>query len=649
MIPRSITRKLAGLRGRERLLQLAWGIARWLAVMLVLLLCAGAIDWLIDREQDTPWPVRYALFFTQLIVALVAAAWFLIRPLCRRLRDDALALRVEERYPALRHRLITAVQLNTRDADTAGMSAELIAFVTGQAEQQVRPLDFCAVADHRRLKWTLGALVPALVLFAVPFVIWPGLATTLLMRHFLADREIPHRYSLFADARDVRPSGEKLALHIVVRGPDLGPTKTGEITVRPDRQRQESYPLEFVATNGPDEAVYETQLPASAVNFIYSARLGDGRLRRPGRIRFEPRPIVTEVQGWVVLPAFCGVDEHGNRYEQPQARGDIVGIDGSLARVRIYTQKPIVGAVLKLYGPANWDRSKSIEETGAETITRDPIALEIRSVETASAEGATSTIQFAEATFEMRENETTYQIEVVDEYGFANQPPPRRKIRVVDEEKPQVTLLKEQFPPSSRLFSGDMSADYEVEGMPVPLGKDVRVAYVAHGPYGLGQARLLYRVLKKVESGNDDPGPNPWIALPLQEVVGSEATGPFDPRLGVFQKSGPRDQVFFTAAQGPGSALPRSLGGGRFDFKTTGIPDGKGDYLKLKIGDQIEFCIEIFADKDVKANRPTNRSESRIKTIVSDSEFALWLADAIQEERRLRELDAKQRGLFEVK
>ncbi|MBI3410459.1 MAG: hypothetical protein HY040_19140 [Planctomycetes bacterium] len=649
MIPRSITRKLAGLRGRERLLQLAWGVARWLAVILMLLLIAGAIDWLIDRDQDTPWPVRYALFFTQLIVALTAAVWFLIRPLSKRLRDDILALRVEERYPALRHRLITAVQLNKPDADTEGMSVELIALVTGQAEQQVRSLDFPAVADHRRLKWSLRAFAPAVILFALPFTFWPGLALTLLMRQFLADFDIPHRYSLFADDRDIRPSGEKLALQITVRGPDLGPNQAGEVTVRPDGHRQESYPLEFVATNGPDEAVYETQLPASSVNFIYSARLGDGRLRRPGRIRFEPRPIVTEVQGWVVLPAFCGVDEHGNRYEQPQARGDIVGIGGSFARVRIYTQKPIVGAALKLFGPVNWDRSKPVEETSAETITRDLVALEIRNVETANADGVKATIQFAEATFEMRDNETAYQIEVVDEYGFTNQPPPRRKIRVVEEEKPQVTLLKEQFPPSSRLFSSDTSADYEVEGMPVPLGKDIRVAYVSHGPYGLGQARLLYRVLKKVESGNDEAGPNPWIALPLQEVVGSEATGPFDPRLGVFQKSGPREQVFFTAAQGPGSALPRSLGGGRFDFKTTGIPDGKGDYLQLKIGDQIEFCIEIFADKDMKANRPTNRSESRVKTIVSDSEFALWLADAIQEERRLRELDAKQRGLFEDK
>src|SRR5207249_3117451 len=114
-------------------------------------------------------------------------------------------------------------------------------------------------------------------------------------------------------------------------------------------------------------------------------------------------------------------------------------------------------------------------------------------------------------------DETAYQVEVADEYGFDNRPPPRRKIRVVQEEKPQVALLKEQFPPSSGLFSAELGDDYEVDGMPVPLGKDIRIGYVAHGPYGLGQAQLRYRLVKKAESGNEAPPANPWVKLLLPE------------------------------------------------------------------------------------------------------------------------------------
>ena len=107
---------------------------------------------------------------------------------------------------------------------------------------------------------------------------------------------------------------------------------------------------------------------------------------------------------------------------------------------------------------------------------------------------------------------------------------------------------------------------------------------------------MLFRVLKKVESGNDELPEEKWLVLPLQEVAGGEKSGPFDPRIGAFENSGAKDQIFFHAIP-DGNPLPRTLGGGRFDFKTTGIPDGKGGLVTLKIGDQIEYCVEVFADK----------------------------------------------------
>src|SRR5262249_57953989 len=66
MIPRSIKRNLAGLRRRERFIRLVWGAGRWVAVVLVLLLVCMLIDYVIDRDRDTPWSVRYALAGGQL-------------------------------------------------------------------------------------------------------------------------------------------------------------------------------------------------------------------------------------------------------------------------------------------------------------------------------------------------------------------------------------------------------------------------------------------------------------------------------------------------------------------------------------------------------------------------------------------------------
>ena len=72
MVPSSIRSNLAGLRTRERLLTLVWGLACWLAVTIVLLIACCLVDWLYDREQDTPFLVRFFLFLVQLTTATAA-------------------------------------------------------------------------------------------------------------------------------------------------------------------------------------------------------------------------------------------------------------------------------------------------------------------------------------------------------------------------------------------------------------------------------------------------------------------------------------------------------------------------------------------------------------------------------------------------
>src|SRR5437868_1148142 len=111
MIPAMLRQQLARLRRRERFLDLIWGSARWLAVVVGLLLMAGLIDWTIDRERDTPEAVRRSLSYCQLGVAAATAFWFLVWPLRKKLVNAALALRVEDRFPELHHRLISAVEL----------------------------------------------------------------------------------------------------------------------------------------------------------------------------------------------------------------------------------------------------------------------------------------------------------------------------------------------------------------------------------------------------------------------------------------------------------------------------------------------------------------------------------------------------------
>src|SRR5262249_15467044 len=163
----------------------------------------------------------------------------------------------------------------------------------------------------------------------------------------------------------------------------------------------------------------------------------------------------------------------------------------SAARVLVKIQKPIKMGFLELMGPEKLDPEQSPAEPGPEVVKRT-VALEEDS-------GAW------QAVFDLNAEETGYRIVVADEYGFVTIPPPRRTVRLVPEEPPQVALLKEQFPPSLRAFLTANAEDFVVEGLPLPQGGSIPIAYTASGPYGLGQARLLFRVLKKVESGNDEP------------------------------------------------------------------------------------------------------------------------------------------------
>src|SRR5206468_1974319 len=135
-------------------LTFVWGVACWLSIVLLLLLICGFIDWLIDQDRETPLAVRLGFFVVQFFVAIVAGFWFLVWPQIRRLSDETLALWVEEKCPHFDHRLISAVQFNQRGAQLEGMSMELVAIVTSEAEKAAKRVAFSTVADHKRLKWS---------------------------------------------------------------------------------------------------------------------------------------------------------------------------------------------------------------------------------------------------------------------------------------------------------------------------------------------------------------------------------------------------------------------------------------------------------------------------------------------------------------
>ena len=240
-----ILRRLARLRARVRGIALRAGAAR------VLLLAVGcfALSFLADRWLDLPMGVRRFLRFGLLdkptwlptvawvvvvfllLAGLVAAlrrgrlapsaplafvaaggagilAWglltFLRPPARARLTDDALALRVEDRFRRLNDRLAAALDFDRALAEgKRGESAAMMRRVVEEAGREAKTIEFGEVANARVANRRLSLAVLSVAAFVAVLVALPATAALWARRSLLLeDVAWPRRTTLVAVLRD---------------------------------------------------------------------------------------------------------------------------------------------------------------------------------------------------------------------------------------------------------------------------------------------------------------------------------------------------------------------------------------------------------------------------------------------------------------
>jgi len=627
--------RLSALARRERGLRLRWGLARWLALVVALLIVCCALDWLVDLWNDTPVTLRFALLALQATAAVFCFYLWVLKPLRTGLDLEALALWVEGKEARHGHRLISAVQLNLPHAGRFGMSADLIDAMTEQAEEEAATSDFTTLLDRRRARWSLAVLLPAVMIPLLLGLIAPATVAALVQRQFGSDVRIPRGIGMTIQTADLWPSGEPVTLRFLVTG-NWSEQQAGQVEVVPDGQAKEYYPLTYQGpglTTG--QAYFTAMVPASSTPFVYRSWLFDGRTYEVARVHFAPRPVLVAWEAWLKLPAYVGLRPDGQPYELAQPKGDLQPVPGTAARIQVVTQTPIVEATAELLGPYTPELGARLPLPAAPFSTAyllraqrlagwtptsaGPLVVLQRTPLTLTADGKS-----AGATVLLPVNATAYRITVWDAHGFTNRPIPRRAITFKPDEPPQVTLLPERFS-----TTGQGRDDLNLEGMPVPLGRPIRIGFVARDDLALQSARLRYRINE-----------GPWEQLSLSETPAPAGTT-FDAQTGAFSSSAAKDQVPFHAVP-PADArtqLGRALGGGRLDFQTRGIPG-------LKLGDTIEYYVEVL-DRHPDPHRPPGRSPVRRKTVVTESQFVEWIMQTVQQENRLRQLERQQRRVFE--
>lgn len=622
-LPKIGLAKLAALRGRERLFHVAWGLARWLTVAAVVLAVTTFIDWRIDKYRETPTFLRVLLTAGEAIGLGIAGWFWLVRPWTKGPSIVRLARRVEEGIPEFGHRLVTSIQLSKDPRKTAGMSPELIEAVSRESEALADKHSFGRFADTKRLKWAAGLVAAPVLLAALLMVLYgPNLLGVLLKRQLLASAEIPRFNQLENATAELWPAGDEVTIEYIVSG-KIREEDVGRLRVKPDDLPADEYSLTFARRLADDRTVFAFKVPHSSVNFEHRAWVGDGRTRTASRVRFEPRPVITRTDAWVQLPPFLGKKPDGKPYETYQAQGEITGLANQVARVRIGVQKPISVAKIILIartpdGTAEFDKATHPMTPGAEE-------------ETPTGDKTYP----AEATFDLTPDLIAYRVEVKDLNGFANVTPPRRGVQISPDDPPTVRLLPERY---GEL--GTKASDEDIiEGLPVPLGGQIPIAYTCRSAQGVMRAQLRYRVNEK----------GPWIPLPLKAIDANEKTGPFDPNRGAFVNTQFGQQVeFHPAPSADRESAPDYLtGGGRFDFQTaelTKITD-EGGTAKLEIGDRVEFYVEVF-DRNPLAGRKPGRSETRMKEVLTAAEVLSRLDQTRQAEGKIRDLEKKQRDVF---
>lgn len=450
-----------------------------LILLLVVIFVAGS--YVVDRTVGLTREMR-VVQLTSLLVAVAVAAWLLLlRPLRVAITPAQLAILLEDRFPQLCSRLITAVELV--NAPAGRRSPAMVAAVVREAEGEAAGLPMADIFQLRRVRQRGAIALGCALLLSLAGAAWQDAAWMWLQRNILLrDVDWPLRNRLIVegltDGRMLVPRGDDVTVSAAVapgfeaprqvyidyqgreglRGRDQMPAMQGD--VMPARTHVGMAPGTSERTDAGTTTGVLSPRP-STLRFTHTfERLsetvrcsifgGDARTE-PFTIEVIDRPRVEEVTIGVSPPAYTRSEEYELRAGQTVAEV----LNGSRIRLRIRTNKPLAEARLV-----------------RQTIGREK--------EVATAERQGERLYWAS---DQPDATGTYYFRMLDTVGLSNiserTPPVRVSVRLVPDKPPKVTLRARGV--------GEMITPEAV----LPLEADFS------DTYGLASARLVYELARK--------------------------------------------------------------------------------------------------------------------------------------------------------
>jgi hypothetical protein len=581
-------------------IDIIYGISKTLLFVLPLLAIACLADWVWDIEEETPMPFRLIMTASWLSLLMVSFASYVMLPAIKRFTEDETALKIEQKFPEFNHRLITVLQLSRPEARFDKKSEKLLAELTGEVVACYPNFNFNNALELKKLKESSYRFAPVFLFVVISLLFAHDSAKALLERQFLFNSPIPRNTTITnLPEKIVLAEGEEVTI-----GFDLRLTKgyipsMGKMRWKNQAGKTLAIPIE------PDEmGQWKATMASSIEDGFVTIRIGDGRAGPLPVIR-KNRPTLEMVSAKILMPEWFGKRPDGSPYEKTFPKGDIDGIVGSTVQVEFKSSQPLKDATLVV---KNYD-SNLTPETMPCSLGENKQTLIVR--------------------FNLKLGNVRYQVNICNQDGLESNPNWQRKLTVLQTQEPLVTLLPEQVPGIVRVFGKE--EDTEIDGLPVLIGKQFRVAYKAESYSGLSTAKFRYRINEKGD----------WNTLPLQEFKPeSEKTGKFLIEAGSFENSSAKAVIDFypLPSEDPWKTPSRRLAGGRFDFQI-------GPLKNIRVGDKIEYFVEVT---DMNPAEPkTGQSEILIKEVVGVDELLAWWRRKEKETEKLMHLKNKQATVFE--
>ncbi|MDZ7261411.1 MAG: hypothetical protein ONB05_04825, partial [candidate division KSB1 bacterium] len=436
-----IRQRLNALRQKDKIAAIFQGLLITVSASLVLGLIGVVTESLFRLETYG----RSTLDLILLLIALGIVVWYVLRPFYSLFfkpdtpDDDSLALRVGEKYPHIKDKLVNALQVFRKHThNPEGYSLELVDASLLEIAEEVKELDFHTVVDYRPLKkmgqWA-GIIFAGCLIFWVAF--WSPLSdASYRLLHPFTEFKVAPQFTLKVLPGNIEVlKGETVKIQALVEGKQ--PVDELILTLKRVDNGVEQHKILQPESPGRFQYLIEN-IKDSTEYFVRAQSVVSSKYL----ISVIELPMVRNLRLKLTYPAYSRLE---TRFLDENV-GDVTALKGTQVQVTIKANKGLEKAELVFDG---------------KTITE----MKVSGLE-------------AKGNFTLRKD-GSYHIRLTDGQGNTNQDPIEYRLAVIEDQYPTVRI--------------------PVPGMDMDMGEDMRLFLVieAEDDFGFSSARLGYRIIRE--------------------------------------------------------------------------------------------------------------------------------------------------------